>query len=125
VGLFRKPTMQLPSFENKIKSPLPLEHIDVTKRYDVYCLVRDEERLYENVRFVAVRTLDDISTGFSNFGGLVEIEATDGTRIMLTKFDIHTVCEHGVSPQYKVVVSWGGARTRPNEPGGLFGPSGP
>ena len=114
MSIFKKPPMSFPSFE-KIKSPIPLEHFDVSKRYDIYYFTRNDERLYQNVRFVATRTLEDISPNFSNLSGFVEIEAIDGTRVMLSRFGIHAICEHGAKPHYKVLKSWKTSDDHANE----------
>ncbi len=94
------------SFFERQKSPLPILFVDATKRYDVYCFIPNEVRLYENVKFVAHRTLDDISNMTTTIGTLVEIEGDDGTLIMLPKSHIHMVCEHGTQPKYKTLEKW-------------------
>src|SRR5262245_48158651 len=76
--------------------------------YDLYGAVAGEERLYENVRFLGVRTFDRItehSSGFIN--GFLEIEGADGTRLLIPKFGIQLTCEHGVQPAFRVVRQWG------------------
>ena len=78
--------------------PVPVE-MDFTKRYDVYCTVSNEDRLYENVRFVGVRSLQ--------WGGTyLEIETIDGIRMFITTFCIQMICEHGTQPTYKVLKTW-------------------
>jgi hypothetical protein len=42
-------------------SQIPVTQIDLSKRYDVYCTDVGHDRVYENVRFVAIRTFDRIS----------------------------------------------------------------
>jgi hypothetical protein len=111
MSFFKK---QQVDFLERIKSPIPLEHLDVTKRYDLYCFFPREERLYENVKFIAVRTFDDISKHFAAIGGFVEIEAIDGTRMMLKSCNIHALCEHGAKPKFTILKSW-------SEPGGQSG----
>jgi hypothetical protein len=106
MAFFRRAAIQVPDF-GTIKSPVPLEHIDVTKRYDIYSFFPGEERLYENMRFVSIKTLDDIRSYTGAFSGLVEIESMDGTRIMLPMHNIHMLCEHGSQPSFKLVRTWG------------------
>src|SRR5262245_44805871 len=106
MALFRKPIPQLSNFD-RIKSPIPVEHLDPAKRYDIYCFFPGAERLYENVRIVAVKTLEDITQFSSGIGGLLEIEASDGTRIMLPKHNIHMMCDHGSQPTFKLLRTWG------------------
>ena len=36
----------------KPTSQIPITQVDLSKRYDVYCTVANESRLYENVRFL-------------------------------------------------------------------------
>src|SRR4051812_37583037 len=49
------------------------------KRYDVYCSLIGEDRVYENVRFVGIRTFDEVC-GFPRISvtGFLEIEAENG-----------------------------------------------
>jgi hypothetical protein len=108
MALFRKPIPSLTNFE-AIKSPIPLEHLDPSRRYDIYCYFPGEERLYENMRIVAIKTLDDISHFSSGIGGLLEIESSDGTRVMLPRHNIHMLCDHGSQPNFKLVRTWGEA----------------
>jgi len=97
-----------------------MEHVDPSNRYDLYCHFPNEERLYENVKITALRTLEDIpKRSRSLIGALVEIETTDGTRVMIPKFHIHTICEHGAKAAYKVLKSW---PTGGNPPTGGLGP---
>jgi hypothetical protein len=81
--------------------PIPIAQIDGDKRYDVYCALPGEDRLYENVRFVGVRAFKPI-TNF-NAGLLLEIETSDGSRMLIQQWDIKLICEHGVQPVYKVI----------------------
>ncbi len=89
-----------------IKSPLPVQHLDITKRYDIYCWTNREERVYEDVKLLSVKTLDDISQFRTRLGEYLEIEARDGTKGLIPKMRIQDLYEHGVRPVYKVVQSW-------------------
>src|SRR5262245_34262178 len=114
MGLFKRPTPSLPDFFEAIKSPLPIEHVDISKRYDLYCYFAQEVRLYENIKITALRTLEDIPRkSRSLIGAFLEIEAPDGTRIMIPKLHVHAICEHGVQPSYKVLRTLGAPEHRP------------
>lgn len=94
----------LPSQQGK--SPIPVMHLDITKRYDLYCISMGEERVYENVRITAIRTLDDIQNmRISTIGGFIEIEATNGNRMMIPRNRIQAICEHAIPLAYKVLKS--------------------
>jgi hypothetical protein len=87
---------------------IPITHIDLTKRYDVYCTVTGEERLYENVKFVAIRTFERQSAYSSGLiGGYLEIEAADGAKMLIPSYGIQLLCEHGTQPAFRVLRSWG------------------
>jgi hypothetical protein len=86
---------------------MPIAHFDASKRYDVYCSVGGEDRVYENVRFVGIRTFERINEFTSGMSGYLEIEAIDGTRMLIPHFGIHLVCEHGAEPAYRVLRRWG------------------
>jgi hypothetical protein len=75
----------------------------------VYCSLTGEERVYEDVRFVGIRTFDR-QTEFSSglISGFLEIEARDGARLLIPSFGIQLLCEHGTRPAYKVTRRWGG-----------------
>jgi hypothetical protein len=90
---------------------VPVSQFDTEKRYDVYCAVSSEERLYEDVRFVGIRTFDRI-TEFSSglVGGFLEIEAVDRTRLLIPSYGIQLICEHGIQPAFRVLRRWGGDR---------------
>lgn len=105
VDFFGKPKM--PSKEDilgkTIKSPIPVEHFDIQKRYDIYCALAGEYRLYENVKLIALKTLDDIRERGFSFRAFLEIEMPDGTRTMIPQHPIHAICEHGTKPNYMVL----------------------
>jgi hypothetical protein len=112
MGLFKKRSVPTADVDRlfpqttRIKSPVPALHVDVSKRYDIYCNVPGEERVYQNVRLLAVRTIEDITEYTSMFGGFLEVEAADGTQVMIPRNNIQTLCEHGTQPGYKVVRRW-------------------
>ena len=86
-----------------IRSPIPTEHFDTAKRYDIYCSVAGEYRLYADVRLIALKTLNDIRENAFAPHAFLEVEASDGTRTMVPIFPIHAICEHGVTPTYAVL----------------------
>ena len=104
MGFFTKKRPKLSDVLGKtIKSPVPALHFDITKRYDIYCEIRGEYRLYQNVRLVAFKTLEDIRENSGMFRSFLEIETNDETRMMIPSFPIHLICEHGVKPVYVVL----------------------
>lgn len=83
---------------------IPITPIDLSKRYDVYSTEYSHDRLYEGVRFVAIRTFDRISQYSSGLvGGYLEIEVADGAKCLIPSFGIRLICEHGTQPAYKVL----------------------
>ncbi len=91
----------------KIESAIPVSQIDLASRYDIYCSFMGEERLYEGVKITGIRTLDRISDfGSALIGGFVEIEASNGARMMIPCHMIQMLCDHGMKPAYRVLRSW-------------------
>ena len=82
--------------------PIPVLPVDLTKRYDVYFADHSHDRLYENVRFVCMRTFDR-NTDFGNLGNYLEVEAADGARSLIPQLSIQMICEHGVPPIFTVL----------------------
>jgi len=91
---------------------LPVSLVDFSKRYDIYCHHHREERLYENMRIVGIRTIEKPRSYGLGVGWYLEIEAPDGKRVMIPHLHIQTLCEHGVEASYKVLWTWG----RPRRP---------
>jgi hypothetical protein len=79
-----------------------------SKRYDIYHCVPHEERLYENVKLVGIRIFENKSgSGYIRFSGsYLEIETIFGSRMLISNFGIHLICEHGTKPTFKVFRSW-------------------
>ena len=95
------PTLPVPKvFEDNI----PIAQFDLSKRYDIYCSSHSEDRLYEDVKIVGMRTLER-RTEFSSgaIGGYVEIESANGTRAFIPQFHVSILCEHGAPLIDKVV----------------------
>jgi hypothetical protein len=80
--------------------------LDLEKRYDIYHCVPHEERLYENIKVVGLRSLREKSGHLSSFGTYLEIETLYGSRMLISSYGVHLICEHGTKPMFKVVRSW-------------------
>src|SRR5262249_20457985 len=104
MGLFNSWRPKAPQPHLEPANQIPINQIDLSKRYDVYCFEREHDRLYEDVRFVGIRTFDRISEYSSGLiGGYLEIEAVDGSRFLIPAFGIQLICEHGMQPVFKVL----------------------
>jgi len=89
------------------QSEVPIQQVDLAKRYDVYYTHVGEDRVYENVRFLGIRTFDQINDfGSGLIGGFLEIETPNGAQFMIPNHGIQMICEHGVNPQYRTVRVW-------------------
>ena len=86
-------------------NPIPVSVIDLSKRYDIYCYIPSEDRLYEDVQLVGIKTFEPPKNQFATalIGGYIEIEARNGTRMMIPHIRVYMVCEHGAQPAYKVL----------------------
>ncbi len=104
MSFLRKPKAE-PESAPRPEGVLPLKLVDTSKRYDLYCNTYGEDRLYENVKLVALRTLEPQNRQFSTalIGGYIEIEGQDGERLMIPGIGIYMICEHGITPVYKVL----------------------
>ncbi len=73
---------------------LRLDHIDTSKRYDVYCRDRDQQLVvYRNALFKSRRRL--MSTRSHDIGSeFVELEQSNGQVVYLTSFSVLKFCEH-------------------------------
>src|SRR5947209_5208189 len=85
-------------------STIPVNQVDLSKRYDVYCSCYNHDRVYENVRFLGIRTFDPI-TEFSVglVSGYLEIETPAGARLLIPNYGIQLLCEHGIQPAFKIL----------------------
>jgi|SRR4029453_18348725 hypothetical protein len=97
------------------RTGLTVSQLDLEKRYDIYHCVPHEERLYENVKVVGLRSFDARSLYSGGFGDFLEIESAFGSRfliktfgihLLIKTFGIHLMCEHGTMPIFKVFRSW-------------------
>jgi hypothetical protein len=76
----------------------PIESIDTSKRYDIYCAEREQEVVvYRNARFKGTRALflDSPKDLFSQF---VEIEQADGRTIFVARYSVIKFCDPGTTP---------------------------
>jgi hypothetical protein len=103
MGLFHS-RQQPPNPRVEDANRIPIAPVDLSKRYDVYCTDINHDRLYEDVRFVGIRTFEHIGKFSSGLvGGFLEIEAVDGSRWLIPSFGIRLICEHGTQPVFKVL----------------------
>ncbi len=104
MSLFKTPRGESPGSPEPDGS-LPVTVFDLTKRYDLYCSTPSEDRLYEDVRIIAIRTFERKKHDYASalFGGYIEIEAHNGTRMMIPSLRMYMICEHGSQPAYKVL----------------------
>jgi len=102
MGLFS--SRQEPSPEpGNSDGPIPFGIIDLSKRYDLYCST-PESRVYEDFRILGIRAFEEKGKFQSvSVGAYVEIEARDGTRILVSRFSVQMLCEHGSQPKYRVL----------------------
>lgn len=85
---------------------IPITTIDLSKWYDLYYTVLPTKTvlLYEDVRILGIRTFERMSKYSSGLiHGYIEIEARDGTRMMISLHLLNMICEHGIKPKYKVL----------------------
>src|SRR5262245_11940072 len=103
MGIFNSRRSETPR-PAEATNEIPITYVDLSKRYDVYCTDFGHDRLYENVRFTGIRTFERITKFFSGaVGGLLELEAVDGSRWLIPNFGIRLICEHGTQPVFKVL----------------------
>jgi hypothetical protein len=86
------------------KSPIPIASIDLAKRYDIYYSAMRENWVFQNTKFLGVKTLERMNQFSSGLiGGWVEIEASNGTKMLIRNHSIYMICETGSTPIYKVI----------------------
>src|SRR6266699_1158092 len=102
--LFNRPGSGSP---DKPDETIPISAIDLTKRYDFYCTTQKEDRLYEDVSIIGIRTFERMRQYSSGLiGGYIEIEARDSTRMLISYHQVRMICEHGSQPKYKVLKTY-------------------
>ena len=104
MSLFRTPKGESPDSPESDGS-LPITGFDLSRRYDLYCSTPSEDRLYEDVRIVSIRTFErkKHDYGTALIGGYLELETRNGARMMIPHFRMYMICEHGSQPHYKVL----------------------
>ena len=102
MGLFDSKKPAVPQ-HGESANQIPINQFDLAKRYDVYSTEFNHDRVYENVRFIGVRTFDRIHEYTSPAFGFLEIEAADGSQFLIPTFNIRMICEHGTKPIFKVL----------------------
>jgi hypothetical protein len=107
MNIFKTPADNSPEV---LKSPepgssIPVTMFDLSKRYDIYCYIPSEDRLYEDVRIVGIKTFESKKNDFMTalIGGYIEIEAKNGTGMMIPHIRVYMICEHDAQPAYKVL----------------------
>ena len=76
--------------------------IDISKRYDVHSVWCNQTMVYEDVKFVGLRSIEKPEGSFF-FGGFVEMEEASGNRFMVVGHTIHMIHEHGTAPAVRNV----------------------
>jgi len=104
MSLFKNPRGEQPETPDP-DAPIPVTIFDLSKRYDLYCSTPSEDRLYEDVRVIGIRTFEKKKQdfGMSLIGGYLEIETRNGARMMIPHIRMYMICEHGSHPDYKVL----------------------
>jgi hypothetical protein len=83
---------------------IPIAAIDLSKWYDLYCRTLGDDILYEDVKILGIRTFERMRQYSSGLiGGYIEVQARDGTRMMISHHQLRMICEHGTQPKYKVL----------------------
>lgn len=103
MGLFNSRQPKASPTHVEPASQIPVAQIDLSKRYDVYCTDVGCDRLYENVSFVGIRTINRVKDSYSFVDGFLEIESADGSRCLIPRYGIQLICEHGTQPPFKVL----------------------
>ncbi len=102
---FRRPEPTVVSAP--LPNSLPVSQVDLTKRYDVYIMMAHEERVFENVRVLGIRKFDGYpGYGIGMPGTYLEVEAEDGTVLLLAAGGIQILCEHGSKANFRVLRRW-------------------
>lgn len=84
---------------------MPVNAFDLSKRYDLYASTPSEDRVYQDVKIVGIRSFDPVKGRYGSaiIGGYLEIEAPNGTRTMIPAMRLYMICEHGSEATYKVL----------------------
>src|SRR5437660_5545439 len=105
MSLFKKQSRSGSS--DQPEATIPINAIDLSKRYELYCTTQREERLYEDIKIIGIRTFERMRQYSSGLiGGYLEIEARDSTRMLITYHQVRKICEHGSQPKFKVLKTY-------------------
>ena len=77
--------------------------VDITKRYDLYCVERGKAIVYRNVLIKCRRSLFSKSQ-YDVFSEFLEVEQANGQTLFLSRATIVKFCEHGFSVTSELVV---------------------
>ena len=104
MSLFKAPRGESPSLPDP-ENPITVTVFNLSKRYDLYCSTPSEDRLYEDMKIIGIRTFEHKKNQYAKalIGGYLEIESPDGKRMMIPHLRIYMICEHGSQPAYKVI----------------------
>jgi ATP-dependent Clp protease ATP-binding subunit ClpA len=96
------PTIVLPKTPAMQPNPSPTkpprEPVDTTRRYDVYCVERNQKVVvYRNVRFKSGKSLFP-RNDHDQWSDFVELEQSDGQTFFISKSTIVRFCPPGVKP---------------------------
>jgi ATP-dependent Clp protease ATP-binding subunit ClpA len=75
----------------------PRDTVDLSKRYDIYCDERNQRVVYRNVLVKGAKDLFE-KNRHGALGGFIEIEQADGQTMLLSRFSVIKLCEHGATP---------------------------
>ena len=84
-------------------SPKPIEELDVTERYDVYCAERGVRTVvYRDVLIRGFRKLHGVGKSY-DVSLLLELEQANGQSVFVGRHDIVCLCKHGNQVAVEVV----------------------
>jgi hypothetical protein len=98
ISLPKRPAMQ----PNPSKQPR--DPVDTTKRYDVYCVARNEQAavVYRNVLIKSVKTLFQ-RHDHDALSDFIELEHTDGQTVFVAKSTVFRLCSPGANPNFETL----------------------
>jgi ATP-dependent Clp protease ATP-binding subunit ClpA len=91
----------------EVPKPSP-DSVDLSKRYDIYCVEQNQQVVYRNALFKGTKKLF-LKNHFGPFSEFVELEQSDGKTVFIAAPCIIKFCEHGVTPTSERVASEGAA----------------
>jgi ATP-dependent Clp protease ATP-binding subunit ClpC len=89
-------TVKLPTRSTVMTKMTLRDPVDITQRYDVYCVERNQRVVvYRNVLFKAVQALFQRNE-HDTLSDFVELEQADGTSVFVARTTVIRFCKHGV-----------------------------